>query len=891
MGVTDPYQPPVLPSCFLGSYECVRRDNNGDCRQWECVVKSIAPTPPTDQQVTYPGGGSGVNHSPPLEDPLPYADFIYQLSIDLMVTFITFGNALRYAWKFGDGYSSFQKNPTHFYSKPGTYTVILWAFNKSGNYSSTSQQIVVVHLSSKSDFSYVAVGLAVQFTDTSTIKSNSWLWDFGDGKTSTLQSPYHLYAEPGVYAVTLQVRELTSTQHITADLIQGDPEPPVFESSFDYLGDLPYPRYPKPIIDVYQDKIYVVGNYSNYVAIYDTDGNFESKFTIGGDSWWISIDIKVANDEIYVFVVGYGNAALMVYDLTGNYLRTIGAYGGATRSTPGSYYNNCNIAISPTHIFIMDGNNPPNIDYHPLLKYTLSGSYVGSYGSFGTGEGQIDFNGGDGGGGAVDYYDGNLYMTADGNIEVYNANWSFLSTLCSAWASAIAVDETGVYVALNDIFSILFDLNGNFLFNIDGGLGWDDGIATDEENIYIASHKGGTTWSSSIRKFTKVFAALNLEEITAFFTYTPVAGEIPLEVVFTDASNGSPTSWLWQFPDGTTSTLQNPTFQFTTPGLFAVRLTAANEIDSDSIIQYVFAYEEIIDPGVGPIFSLDECYSGICYYQIDAANNQICLYDVNGDLIGCFGSLGTGDGEFNAPTWMVITQGLQCEHVALAATSTILFNIYIVDSGNNRIQAFNYDGVFQFEFGSDILDAPYGITSDGEWLYVTDTGHKRIAVFDLSGNYLFSFGTGYLDTPMGIASDCQYIYITDSTGKIYVFSRFGEYVTVWEGFNTPQDIRVDEGFIYIDNSGDDTVIIYPKNYVDPTAAEGVLTLINNINGEEFPDILVTTNITNAEPWDLVIPVSINIKEPFKDIDVGIDVIPDAKTEYDKNPQKPSGETS
>ena len=46
--------------------------------------------------------------------------------------------------------------------------------------------------------------LGVQFTDQSTHKPTSWLWDFGDGTpTSTLQSPYHTYNNVGIYTVSL----------------------------------------------------------------------------------------------------------------------------------------------------------------------------------------------------------------------------------------------------------------------------------------------------------------------------------------------------------------------------------------------------------------------------------------------------------------------------------------------------------------------------------------------------------------------------------------------------------------------------------------------------------------------------------------------------------------
>jgi PKD repeat protein len=62
------------------------------------------------------------------------------------------------------------------------------------------------------------------------------------------------------------------------------------------------------------------------------------------------------------------------------------------------------------------------------------------------------------------------------------------------------------------------------------------------------------------------------------FSATPAAGLAPLTVQFTDASTGSPTGWSWDFDnDGTVdSTLQNPSFTYTTVGDFTVKLTVRN---------------------------------------------------------------------------------------------------------------------------------------------------------------------------------------------------------------------------------------------------------------------------------------------------------------------------
>jgi PKD repeat protein len=51
----------------------------------------------------------------------------------------------------------------------------------------------------------VNAGESVQFYDDSTGDVTSWLWNFGDGNTSSLQHPSHAYAAPGTYTVSLTV--------------------------------------------------------------------------------------------------------------------------------------------------------------------------------------------------------------------------------------------------------------------------------------------------------------------------------------------------------------------------------------------------------------------------------------------------------------------------------------------------------------------------------------------------------------------------------------------------------------------------------------------------------------------------------------------------------------
>jgi PKD repeat protein len=76
----------------------------------------------------------------------------------------------------------------------------------------------------------------------------------------------------------------------------------------------------------------------------------------------------------------------------------------------------------------------------------------------------------------------------------------------------------------------------------------------------------------------------------ADFTATPQTGYDTLTVAFTDYSTESPTSWQWDFDnDGTIdSTLQNPTYQYTTPGTYSVKLIATNASGSGSVTKMDF---------------------------------------------------------------------------------------------------------------------------------------------------------------------------------------------------------------------------------------------------------------------------------------------------------------
>jgi len=69
----------------------------------------------------------------------------------------------------------------------------------------------------------------------------------------------------------------------------------------------------------------------------------------------------------------------------------------------------------------------------------------------------------------------------------------------------------------------------------------------------------------------------------ADFSASPTSGKTPLNVKFTDTSTGSPTSWFWNFGDGSKSYLQNPVHKYSKAGIYTVNLTVKNAAGRNTV--------------------------------------------------------------------------------------------------------------------------------------------------------------------------------------------------------------------------------------------------------------------------------------------------------------------
>ncbi|MBK6627806.1 MAG: PKD domain-containing protein [Flavobacteriales bacterium] len=116
-----------------------------------------------------------------------------------------------YLWNFGDGSFSNQARPDHTFAKSGKFEVMLSVSNPGGGtiLSKPSSDLIVIHEAPEASFNAQKVEYdghipSVHFENRS-IGGKQYSWDFGDGSTSSVAHPDHIFLKKGVYSVKLTV--------------------------------------------------------------------------------------------------------------------------------------------------------------------------------------------------------------------------------------------------------------------------------------------------------------------------------------------------------------------------------------------------------------------------------------------------------------------------------------------------------------------------------------------------------------------------------------------------------------------------------------------------------------------------------------------------------------
>jgi PKD repeat protein len=169
--------------------------------------------------------------------PAPVASFSFDPSIITAGAAVLFsdessgGTPTTWSWDFGDGSPSVgQRNPTHRFDRAGNFVVRLTVSNAKGT-SSTQRTVNVLPAAPEPAFTFSPAlpqtGQPVQFTDTSGGGAGtSWLWNFGDGTTSTQRNPSKVFAANGIYDVRLSVTNASGSAFVVRR-VEVNPSPPV----------------------------------------------------------------------------------------------------------------------------------------------------------------------------------------------------------------------------------------------------------------------------------------------------------------------------------------------------------------------------------------------------------------------------------------------------------------------------------------------------------------------------------------------------------------------------------------------------------------------------------------------------------------------------------------
>ncbi len=504
-----------------------------------------------------------------LINPSPVADFTADVtqscSAPLPVNFSDLSaNAISWQWNFGDGNTSVLQHPTNTYFTSDSFTVSLIVGNIDNCYDTITRADFILISPPRVAFDaqgrYGCAPRDVEFGDSS-ISINpivNWLWDFGDGNTSTLQHPVHIYPAPGSYHVSLTIIDSDGCNSTLVD------------SNFVGAGVRPTADFTaNPLVSCIFLPVNFFNNTTNSTSWHwefgdgGTDDTFEPTHTYG-DTGYFSIrliardhgcaDTLDLTDYVYVsppdaiFTVAYDCAdPLTVSFIDGSLAPDTWHWDfgdGAFDSVP-----------SPVHTY------PGSGTYHVILTCTNIAS------------------------GCVDIEEQDVIVTVpaadfvgaptfgckphivnftDNSVDAVVWSWISGGMTSTSQNPSFTYINSGVY----DVTLIVNDIHG----------------CRDT--------------------MTKV-AYVTVTGPIADFTSNPTSGCAPLLVNFTDISTQflSPvTDWNWSFGDGNTSTLQHPTHNYSATGFYTISLTVT---DADGCQHSITRANHIQPTYPTPDFSAD----------------------------------------------------------------------------------------------------------------------------------------------------------------------------------------------------------------------------------------------------------------------------------------------
>jgi PKD repeat protein len=525
-------------------------------------------------------------------------------------------NATSFLWSFPGGLpsSSTLFEPTVLYETPGTYNVTLTAYNAAGEDSYSITNYIDVLPGAEADFTWAANGLSVSFNSSASIGDN-FSWTFGDGGTSTQENPTHVYSAGGNYIVTLTVTNSCGSNSFSLNVnltgapvpsfvasVQSGCSPLIVQFTSTSLGN------PTSYNWVFQGGTPATSTLANPVVTYNSPGIYDVQLTVSNAA---GSNTLMMNDFINVGSVPFSDFDYFINGLQAtftnqsqNAIGTLWLFGDGEQSN----------ATNPIHVYTEDGlytvtliimgacgndtstaqisiQTPPDAGFSHNQINDCTPSVVAFTNE--SSENATSF---------LWTFEGGTpsTSTAENPVITYNTPGEFDVTLI---AYSAAGSDTMTWTELVSVGAspdaiFLLNTNGttvNFQNQSDNANGYfwifGDGNSSSEESpthdygsfgtytvLLIASNDCGDDTMQIVLELSTV--------PNSFFSYSAHNGCAPFEVQFIDLSQNNPTSWEWTFEGGTpaTSTDQNPTITYTTPGDYFVSLHVTNSQGSDVLV-------------------------------------------------------------------------------------------------------------------------------------------------------------------------------------------------------------------------------------------------------------------------------------------------------------------
>ena len=164
-------------------------------------------------------------------------------------------------------------------------------------------------------------------------------------------------------------------------------------------------------------------------------------------------------------------------------------------------------------------------------------------------------------------------------------------------------------------------------------------------------------------------------------------------------------------------------------------------------------------------------------YVVDTGNNRVQRFTPDGEFVKEWGSFGTGNGQFNHP------HGIGVDGDG---------NVFVAATGNDRVQKFTADGKFLLKWGSAgngdgefLHNHGLGVDRRTGHVYVADRDQNRVQKFTNDGEFVDAWGSpgtgdGEFTGTNGVAVDAYGdVFVGDSSPRIQKFTRNGTFLLSW----------------------------------------------------------------------------------------------------------------